>query len=180
VDGLSVFVKRLVDGLTKEKLDYALTGALAASFYGVPRTTADVDVLVSVPSEDAKTKLASALRAAGLAVDEKRIDDAMTSGYNIASFKCKTSPYRVDVILSDHIRKRGGSVAGVDTFFQIPEDLILAKLRMIKVTVPKERAMKDEEDVRAILRFSKVDKEAVREQAGKDKTVEIWERLSTS
>ena len=179
MDGLPVFIRKLVDGFTKEGLDYAFTGALAASFYGVPRTTADVDVLVAVSPVDAKTKLASALRIACVEVDEKKINDAVTSGYKIASFKGKNSPYKVGVILSDQIRKRSGNVAGVDTFFQIPKDLISEKLRMIKATVQKERALKDEEDVKAILRFTKVDKEAVRKQAKKDKTLEIWKTLSS-
>ena len=39
------------------------------------------------------------------------------------------------------------------------EDLVLAKLRMIKATLLRERAVKDEEDVKAILGFTKVDTE---------------------
>ena len=161
-------------------MDYAFTGALAASFYGVPRTTADVDIMVAISSKIAKTKLVSALRLADLQVDEKRIDDALTSGYKIATFRCKTSPYKVDVILSDSIRKRPGTIADLATCFQIPEDLVSAKLRMIKATVPRERAVKDEEDVRAILRFTQVDKETIEKQAMKDRTLEIWKTFSES
>jgi hypothetical protein len=175
--GFFGFVKKLVDGFEKEGLDYAFTGALAASFYGVPRTTADVDIIVAVSAKDAKTKLVSALRLAGLQVDEKRIDDALTSGYNIATFRCKTSPYTVDVILSHSVRKRPGTIAGLPTYLQPAEDLVLAKLRMIKATIPRERA-KDEEDVRAILRFTDVDKAAIEKQAMKEGTLEIWKSFS--
>jgi Tfp pilus assembly PilM family ATPase len=76
LNGYFGFVKKLIEGFEKERLDYAFTGALAASFYGVPRTTADVDVIVAASSKTAKTRLVSALRLAGLQVDEKRIDDA--------------------------------------------------------------------------------------------------------
>jgi hypothetical protein len=172
--GLYDFVKNLVNAFTKEKLDYAFTGALAASFYGVPRTTADVDILVAVSAKETKNKLISALRFAGLQVEEKRIDDAILSGYKIATFKSKSSPYKVDVILSERIRKRKGSIADLDTFFQIPEDLILAKLRMIKATVEDERAAKDEEDIKAILSFTKLNTNAVEKQAKMDGTLEIW------
>jgi hypothetical protein len=48
------------------------------------------------------------------------------------------------------------------TFFQAPEDLVLAKLRMIEATLPRERAVKDEEDVKAILEFTKVEAESVK------------------
>ena len=177
MNGYSDFVKKLIEGFEKEEVDYAFTGALAASFYGVPRTTADVDVIVAAASKTAKTRLGSALRLAGLQVDEKRIDDALTSGYRIATFNCKTSPYTVDVIFSDEVRKRVGAIADLVTYIQPAEDLILAKLRMIKATVPRERAFKDEADVRAILQFTKVENEAIEKQAKKDGTLEIWENF---
>jgi hypothetical protein len=84
----------------------------------------------------------------------------------------------VDVILSERIQKRKGSIADVDTFFQIPEDLILAKLRMIKATVEHERATKDEEDIKAILSFTKLNTNAIEKQAKMDGTLEIWKTLS--
>jgi hypothetical protein len=177
LNGYSDFVKKLIEGFEKEEVDYAFTGALAASFYGVPRTTADVDVIVAAASKTAKTRLGSALRLAGLQVDEKRIDDALTSGYRIATFNCKTSPYTVDVIFSDEVRKRVGAIADLVTYIQPAEDLILAKLRMIKATVPRKRAVKDEADVRAILQFTKVENEAIEKQAKKDGTLEIWENF---
>ena len=172
------FVRRLVDGFSRAGLDYAFTGALAVSLYGLPRTTTDVDVVVAVSGLDVKGKVAAALRRAGLDVDERKLDSALTSGYRIASFRDKATPYTLDVIFLDGaLRKRAGTVDGVNTFFQPPEDLILAKLRMIKATVPRERAIKDEEDVKAILTFTKVDVEAIKKQAKKDNTLTILESL---
>jgi hypothetical protein len=111
-------------------------------------------------------------------VDERKLDSALTSGYRIASFRDKTTPYTLDVIfLNGALRKRAGTINGLGTFFQLPEDLVLAKLRMIRATVPRERAVKDEEDVKAILAFTKVDFEAVKKQAKKDKTVAVLEGL---
>jgi hypothetical protein len=70
-------------------------------------------------------------------------------------------------------------VAGLRTFFQTPEDLVLvlAKLRMIRATVPKERALKDVEDVKAILRFSRVDLDVVKERARMENTLSILEDI---
>jgi hypothetical protein len=111
-------------------------------------------------------------------VEERKIDEALESGYNIATFKSKTAPYTVDVIFSNaKLKKQEGSVAGRETFFQTPESLILAKLRMIKATVPRERALKDEEDVRAILNFAKVNVEAVEKQAKKEGTLAVWKSI---
>jgi hypothetical protein len=48
---------------------------------------------------------------------------------------------------------------------------------MVKATVPRERAVKDEEDVKAVLAFTKVDLDAVKRQAKKDKTLAVLEGL---
>ncbi len=180
MEGYNRFVKRLAEALNRKDLDYAFTGALAVSLYGSPRTTSDVDVMVAVSGKAAaKAKVADALRQAGLNVDERKIDEAVKSGYNIATFKDKKSAYTVDVIFSvEKLEKQAGKAAGISTFFQKPEGLVLAKLRMIKVTVPRERAVKDEEDVKAVLAFTKVDVEAVKKQAKQDGTLEIFKSLT--
>jgi hypothetical protein len=169
---------RLAEALGEEGLDYAFTGALAVSFYGAPRTTSDVDVMVAVAGGSDAKKVAVALQRAGLDVNERKLDEALVSGYNIATFKDKASAYTVDVIFSGgKLEKNAGTIAGVNTFFQKPEGLVLAKLRMIKVTLPRERAFKDEEDVRAILAFTSVDLAAVKAAAKKEGTFEILKSL---
>jgi hypothetical protein len=173
--------KRLATAFHDAGLDYAFTGALAVSFYGSPRTTADIDVMIAILEKKAKPKITQALKNAGLDVEERKIDEALESGYNIATFTDKISAYRVDVIFSvEKLQKQAASVAGVETFLQSPEGLVLAKLRMIKVTVPPERALKDIEDVKSILAFSKVDLESIKKRAKQDKTFEILENLINS
>jgi len=156
------------------------TGALAASFYGVPRTTVDIDIVVRVSSESHRAKLVSALRQVGLRVDEKKIDAALKSSYRVVTLADRKSPHSVDVIFSrvKRLEKRVGAILGLPTFYQAPEDLILAKLRMIKATVPRGRALKDEEDIRAILRFTKVNVEAVEKHARRDGTLSIFESIA--
>jgi hypothetical protein len=156
------------------------TGALAASFYGVPRTTSDADVVVDISEEGSQTKLVLALRKAGLKTEENRICAALGSGFRIATFRGTKTPFTVDVILSDgKIEKKAGTVLDLPTFFQTPEELILAKLRMIKATVPRERASKDEDDIKAILKFNKVDMNAIKRRARKNGTLSILEALRT-
>jgi hypothetical protein len=175
-----VFVKKLVGAFEGVKLDYAFTGALAVSFYGVPRTTTDVDIMIAIANEmDLKRKITTALKEADLEVDERKIETALTSGYKIATFKDKTTAYTVDIILSDtKLDKKSGKIDRIQTYFQSPEGLIVAKLRMIKATLPPERAIKDKEDIKAILAFTKLDISAVKKQAQKDKTFEIFEALT--
>lgn len=170
------FVKRVVSCFEKAGLYYAFTGALAASFYGVPRTTVDVDVVVFLQSEADRAKLVSALREAELDADMAEVEKALKSGYRIASFRDKRTPFTLDVILSDRkFKRRAGEVDEFKVYFQTPEDLVLAKLRMIRATMPRERALKDVEDVKAVLKFTKVDLEAVKRQAEKEGTLQILE-----
>jgi hypothetical protein len=180
LEGYYAFVKKLVAAFDSAKLDYAFTGALAVSFYGVPRTTSDVDVIIAVANRaDFKAKIISALAQAGLEVDDRKIETALTSGYRIATFKDKTAPYTVDVILSDgKLDKRTGKIDNTSIYFQSPEGLIAAKLRMIRATLPPERSAKDKEDVKAVLAFTKVNVAAVKKQAQKDNTLEIFEALT--
>ena len=44
-------VRRIVNSFNAAGLDYMFTGALAASYYGMPRTTMDVDVMVKIGRE---------------------------------------------------------------------------------------------------------------------------------
>lgn len=154
------------------------TGALAVSYYGRARTTVDVDVVVAVVDKGWRTKLVSALERAGLVVDEERVDAALRSGYRIVTFEDSKSPLTVDVILSDvKLVRRAGSILGLATFYQTPEDLILAKLRMIKATVPRKRALKDEDDVKAILKFTRVDMDLLEGRARESNTLSILEGI---
>ena len=172
-------IRRLVRGFDAFGLDYMFTGALAVSYYGVPRTTMDVDIVVRIDSEDIEARLVPALREAGLQDNGRRIDAALRSGFQIVTFTDSRSPFSVDVILSrERLEKRAGTVLGHPTFYQTPEGLILAKLRMIKATVPRERALKDEDDVRGILRFTEVDIDEIRKRARADSTLSIFENIA--
>ncbi|HVP16338.1 MAG TPA: hypothetical protein VMT42_03130 [candidate division Zixibacteria bacterium] len=73
--------------------------------------------------------------------------------------------------------KRAGTIGGIQNFFQTPEDLISAKLQRIKATLSEERVLKDKEDVRAILKFTDVNVEAVRKKAKRETTMVMLEAL---
>lgn len=58
------------------------------------------------------------------------------------------------------------------------EALIAAKLRMIKATIPRIRALKDEDDMKAILKFTKVNADDIERRAKKDNTLAVLETLT--
>jgi len=179
LEAYSTMVKKIIAALENAKLDYAFTGALAVSFYGAPRTTTDVDVILAISDEsDFETKILSAMKQAGFRVDKRRIDAALTSGYEIATLRQEKSPYTVDLIMSvNKFEKKTGKIYDTVTFFQTAECLIAAKLRMIKATLVPERSIKDKEDIMAILAFTRVDLKSVKKQAQNDKTLDIFEAL---
>ena len=167
-------MKSLVSLFNKIGYDYAITGAMAASYYGVPRTTSDVDFIVQV-SIDELDKFLDKLAHGGLIVDKTMIKLQLASGYNIVSLQHERFPYQVDLIVQTEgrLERRPGTALGLRSYYQPPEQLILSKLRMIKATRPVERSFKDREDVKQILANTRVNKEVILNQAQQQTTIEI-------
>jgi len=170
-------LRRVIESLNRSRLSYMLTGALASSYYGRPRTTLDVDVVVAATRNDL-TMLVETLKTAGLVTEEQRLETAWQSQYRIATVEDKSSPHTLDIIFVDGpLERKAGSVLGLPSFYQTPESLILAKLRMIKATLNPERAATDREDIKAILKNTRVDLEDLRMRAQAEGTSEILEDL---
>jgi hypothetical protein len=148
---------------------------MAASYYGVPRTTADVDFIVQV-SIDELDNFFDKLALGGLLIDKKRVKTQLASGYNIVSLKHTRFPYQVDLIIqtAGRLERRRGTALGLRSYYQPPEQLVLSKLRMIKATRPAERSFKDREDVKQILANTNVNKRKIRELARKQGTEKIF------
>jgi hypothetical protein len=171
-------IKRVVKNFNDAGTEYVFTGAFAVSFFGTPRTTIDVDIMVKISKKEVQSRLVEPLKKAHVLVDEKKISEAFKSGYKIMTFKDKRTPFTIDVILSDKkLSKEAGTAFGLPTFFQAPEELILAKLRMIKVTLPPERSQKDKDDIKSILRHTKVNIKTIEQHAQKETTLTIFKEL---
>jgi len=155
-----------------------LTGALASSYYGRPRTTLDVDVVVAATRKDL-AMLAETLKMAGLVTEEQRLETAWQSQYRIATVEDKKSPHTLDIIFVDGtLEGKAGSTLGLPSFYQTPESLIPAKLRtIIRSTLNPERVAIDREDIKAILKNTRVDLEDLRRRAKVEGTSEILEDL---
>ena len=172
-------IRRVVAVLNDAKIDYMFTGALAASYYGIPRTTLDVDILIKFTPKGVKFLVAQ-LKKAGLSVSRRKVELAFKSGYKVVTLEDEKAPFTVDIILSDKkLEKKKGEILGMPTYYQTAEALILAKLRMIKATIKEEKALKDRADVRAILRHIRVNLKALKKKAKEEKTISILEELLT-
>jgi hypothetical protein len=174
-------IRRIVKNFNTSGIDYMFTGALAASYYGTPRTTMDIDIVVRVTQENMQTHFVAPLRKAEMQVEERKINEALESGFRIITLKDKRTPFTLDVILSDKkLEKKPGTILGLPTFYQTPEGLILSKLRMIKATVSKEKALKDKDDIKAIIRYTEVNMKALKRLARKESIFSILEELTVS
>jgi hypothetical protein len=154
------------------------TGALAASYYGTPRTTMDVDIIIKTSKKEPQAKLMATLEEAGLKVEARKVATALKSGLKMTTFRDSKSSFTVDIIFSSKkLERRAGTILGLPTFYQTPGELILAKLRMIKATIPKERSLKDEEDVKAILKFTDVNINVVKRRARRNNTLSTFNAI---
>ena len=179
LDSFESLIRRVVAVLNDAKIDYMFTGALAASYYGIPRTTLDVDILIKFTPKGVKFLVAQ-LKKAGLSVSRRKVELAFKSGYKVVTLEDEKAPFTVDIILSDKkLEKKKGEILGMPTYYQTAEALILAKLRMIKATIKEEKALKDRADVRAILRHIRVNLKALKKKAKEEKTISILEELLT-
>ncbi len=148
-----------------------ITGALASSYYGEPRTTADIDFVLRIQQKEISRLLISMTKS-GLEANRTKVTLALKAGYRILTFRDKKSSNTIDIILSrGKLSRRPGSILGLPTHYQAPEELILAKLRMMKATMNPERSMKDKQDIRAILNFTKVNLDAVKRKAKRETTI---------
>ena len=153
------------------------TGALASSYYGRPRTTLDIDIVIAAQQEDL-VPLAKWLTKASLRVQERKLKVAWHSDYRIATVEDKKSPHTVDIIFTDRKLERiAGRISGLSTYYETAESLILAKLRMLKVTVQPERAATDRQDIKAILEITKIDLKSLRKRAKVEATAKILDDL---
>jgi hypothetical protein len=169
-----------VAAFNRSGLRYALTGGVAASYYGRPRTTLDVDVLVGT-KELELTRLAKSLTEEGIKVGKKELSRALRSKYHIATVLDSKSPHRLDIIFTDErLERKAGLILGSHTYYQTAESLILSKLRRIKATLHPERAATDRQDIKAILEAVHVNLVSIRRRARLQGTLELLDELTSA
>ena len=135
----------------------------------------DADFIVQIPRGKYE-KLLIVLDEARLQVDRRKVKRQLSSGYSIISIPDRESSHTADFIIQPRgkLERRAGTLLGIPAHYQAPEALVLAKLRMIKATLPRERSLKDKEDIKAIIRNTEVDKLKILQTAKRDTTLTIF------
>ena len=141
------FLFRAIDALEQASIPYAVTGSWASTTYGMPRTTHDLDVIVSITVERV-TALAAAfpppfyadagwMREAAAAGELFNIIDP-TLGLKIDFWPLKDDDYSRE----QFARRRQAAIFGRPVWMLAPEDVILAKLLWHKMS-PSETQLRD-------------------------------------
>ncbi len=120
-------------------IDYMVTGAIASSLQGAPRTTHDIDVVVTMKTDDADT-LINAFPPPDYYLDKGNIIEAIRrrSSFNLVEVN---TGFKVDFWLltgdpfdqSRFSRKYTEELEELEVFFSTPEDTILMKLKWARM-----------------------------------------------
>ena len=87
------YIKKLISTLNTLKIHYAFTGAFAVSYYGFPRISTDIDILIE-KNKNKLQKLATQLQSSGYDVTETDIQSAIEECSHFPIFhKEKAAPY---------------------------------------------------------------------------------------
>jgi hypothetical protein len=135
--------------LAEAGIDYMITGSVASSMQGEPRSTHDIDVVVAL-TESAATRVLQAFPPPAFYLAEEAVRDAIRrrSMFNLLSLD---EGEKVDFWLlteqpfdqSRFARKRVANVLGMQLNVSAPEDTILAKLHWAKLSGGSEKQFTD-------------------------------------
>jgi hypothetical protein len=115
-----------------------LTGSLASSFHGEPRSTRDIDIVIDPPA-DALLALVHRLQAEGMYVDEAAAAGALRDR---GQFNAIATDAKVDFVIrkdrpfsrTEFDRRQRVRLPGVDAHVVTVEDLVIAKLEWASET----------------------------------------------
>jgi hypothetical protein len=131
---LTAFLATVVDVIREADIPFMLTGSLAAAYYGTPRATQDIDVVIDVDPVR-MDRLVDGLAGAGLYVDREAAHEALEGAGQFNAIDPE-SGWKVDLIVrkarafseTEFERRRPDRLLGVEVALTTIEDLIIAKL----------------------------------------------------
>lgn len=177
-------LKKVIQVLEGLGIQYMITGSIASSLQGEPRSTHDIDVLVTIQKSAVK-RLIRAFPRPMFYLDEKSILEAIDKQnmFNLIYIK---EGDKVDFwILTDEpfdksrfSRKHTERVMGVRMQVSSPEDTILAKLRWVRLSGGSEKHFIDAMRVYEV-QFEKLDMDYLKDWSIRLNIESIWKRLTS-
>jgi len=149
------FLARLTRVLDGARIPTMFCGSIASTYYGMPRTTQDVDLVVDLRQDDIP-RLLAAFPEDDYYVSEDAVREAVQrrSQFNIIDFR---TGWKADLIVrrarpfsvEELVRRQRVEILGVEVWLATAEDTVLAKLEWAALSDSERQ----ERDVTAILRI---------------------------
>lgn len=176
-------LKLVVESLEKAGIEYMVTGSIVSSLQGEPRSTHDIDLVVTIKKSEVH-QLMTAFSPPRFYLDQDSILEAIDrrSMFNL-----------IDVFEGDKVdfwilsgetfdqtrfsRKHQEEFAGTKMMVTSPEDTILAKLRWAKLSGGSEKQYIDALRVYEV-QYKKLDQTYLNFWVRTLKLEDLWERLT--
>lgn len=176
------FLKDIVASLEQAEIAYMVSGSISSTFYGRPRSTQDVDIVIEASSEKLQ-ELVTVLRNKNYYADDQAAMEALsqatlfnvfdaTSGYKAAFIIRKNRPYSVE----EFKRRKSVNLLGLSVYLVAPEDAILSKLEWVKMG-QSERQFSDALGV-AVVQAERLDWEYMKKWSAILELDELYQRLT--
>ncbi|MFH0886598.1 MAG: hypothetical protein V1843_00355 [bacterium] len=128
-------LKEVISVLNSMNIPYALTGGIAVSFYGKPRSTHDFDIIIQVAPKPGSVKQIISAFKKGYYISEEGVIDALLhktmfnilnheTGLKIDFWILKEDAYGKQAFT----RRKKLKLLGIDAFILSAEDMIINKL----------------------------------------------------
>lgn len=174
--------KLAIDACDAEGVEHMLTGALATSFYGIPRSTKDVDLVLALTGAD---ELAGVTRRLDGVVefDAQVKFDTLTWGKRLVGTLCEPPHFNIELfeLFDDPFvqeqfsrRVRRHLADGWEPNLPTVEDVVVQKLRWAR-----DKDLIDAEDVLAVQGVEKLDMDYVRRWCGEHESEQRLEEILT-
>lgn len=176
-------VRRVIAALETLGIPYMVTGSLASSHHGRPRSTHDVDVVID-PAPELLAELVRELVAVGFYADHERARQALRrrTQFNVID---GTTGVKIDLILrkdrafshEEMRRRRRSELPGVgQVAMATAEDSILSKLEWALASGGSERQLADIAGI-VDVQGASLDRKYVEHWAEELGVGELWRRL---
>ena len=146
--------RRILEALGGAGVPYMLTGSFAASYYGVPRATQDIDIVIA-PTAIQIRQLVRLLPDTEFYISEEAALEALSreGQFNVIDFE---TGWKIDLIIrksrpfshTEFERRSAVDLFGLQVFIASAEDVLLAKLEWAKTG----RSLRQLEDCGNIIR----------------------------
>jgi len=173
----------VVRALESEAIPYMVTGSVASSYHGRPRSTHDADIVID-PAAEQLTGLVRRLAAAGFYVDEAQAQDALRRRRQFNVIETR-SACKVDLIVRkdrpfsrEELKRRemADLSPGLTVALTSAEDTILSKLEWARKAGGSEKQIADAVGVLEV--NPKLDRAYIERWARELGIMDLWQEIT--